>query len=558
MANPHVNKANKYARDVVAGKIDACKWVKLSCQRHLDGMAQEKKKSYPYKLDRKKAESVCNFGELLVHVKGKWAQKREHIKLEPWQCFILVNVFGWVRKSDNLRKYREMYAEVPRKNGKSVLGAIIGLHMLLADKEEGAEVYSGATSEKQALEVFTPAKNMANRTPNLKDHYAIEINAKNLFHPQTLSRFEPIIGKPGDGASPHCSVVDEYHEHQTPDLYDTMLTGMGAREQPLQAVITTAGTNLAGPCYDKRNQVTKVLEGVFEDDQLFAVIYTVDEKDDWTDIKVWKKANPNYGVSVFADFLKARLSEATQRASRQNIIRCKHLNQWMNAGEAWINMVKWDACKDKSLNIEQFYGKRCFLAMDLANKIDIVALVALFPDEETPVAFGKYYLPEETVRLPENQHYQQWEAEGVLTVTGGARTDFHTVEDDIKWFSERFNVQGLGFDQKEASYLVQNIEEWASFPCVEISQSPAEISEPMKELEAMIEAGEIRHVGDKILTWMMSNVIKKKGRGSGEIKAYFPTKERASQKIDGAVCLIMCVKMAKSLVVSPEPRVTVL
>ena len=211
----------------------------------------------------------------MPHVKGEWARKRMTLKLEPWQKFILSTLFGWKRAKDGLRRFREAYIEVPRKNGKSCFVAPMGLYMLVADGEEGAEVYSGATTEKQAWEVYGPARIMAKRAEGFMEHYGVDVRAKNMNLIGSASRFEPLIGDPGDGASPHCAIVDEYHEHDSPRLYDTMITGMGARRQPLIIVITTAGFNLGGPCYDMRLRAGKVLDRTLQDEELFAIVYTI-------------------------------------------------------------------------------------------------------------------------------------------------------------------------------------------------------------------------------------------------------------------------------------------
>lgn len=543
MANPHVNKANKYARDIVSGKIDACKWVKLSCQRHLDDLGRAKKKDFLYKFDPKKGEKICDFASKMVHTKGKWAKRREKIKLEPWQCFIFVVLFGWVSKKTGLRRFREAYCEIPRKNGKSVLGAIIGNYMFVADGEEGSEVYSGATTEKQAWEVFRPAKLMTEKNPPYKSHFKIQVNAKNLYHPESASRFEPVVGNPGDGASPHCSIVDEYHEHKTSDLYDTMDTGMGAREQPLQAVITTAGTNLAGPCYNKRNQIIKILEGVFDNDRIFGIIYTVDKEDDWTDIKTWKKANPNYGVSVNEEYLETQLNNATQEVGRQNILRCKHLNQWLNANVAWMDMQKWATCSNETLKPEDFINYPCFLGLDLASTTDIACLAQVFKDtvgkENNYYAFVRHYLPEETVYKKENDHYRGWEKEGLLTVTPGAVTDYSYIEDDIKSLVKQYNVIEVPYDPAQASYLRTRLEAHR-IEMVEVGATMVNFSEPMKELEKAVLSGRFFFDGDPILTWMASNVVAHLNK-----KDYiYPNKENVQNKIDGIVAIIMTIRRA--------------
>ncbi|EDL5145049.1 terminase large subunit, partial [Salmonella enterica subsp. enterica serovar Derby] len=243
------------------GKIVACQFVIQACQRHLDDLMAEKSKSFRYRFDKDLAERAAKFIQLLPHTKGEWAFKRMPITLEPWQLFVICCAFGWVNKGTRLRRFREVYTEIPRKNGKSAISAGVALYCFACDNEFGAEVYSGATTEKQAWEVFRPARLMCKRTPMLTEAFGIEVNASNMNRPEDGARFEPLIGNPGDGSSPHCAVVDEYHEHATDALYTTMLTGMGARRQPLMWAITTAGYNIEGPCYDKRREVIEMLNG---------------------------------------------------------------------------------------------------------------------------------------------------------------------------------------------------------------------------------------------------------------------------------------------------------
>lgn len=276
-----------YVEDVLSGQILSCKWVKLACQRHQnDLLRSQSDPTFSYRFDPNLVERICRFGSKMRHVKGKWAGSQ--VKLEPWQVFILGSIFGWVRKSDGTRRFREAFVTVCRKNGKSLLAAIIGLYMLVGDNESGSEVYSGATTLDQALEVFRPAFLMVERDPAFRSHFGLDLggttkNPAAIYRLSDSSRFAPVIGKPGDGASPSCGIVDEYHEHKSPDLYDTLLTGMGARSQPLLFVITTAGVDTSVPCYDKQKEAQKILEGVIEQDELFAIVYTIDAEDDWSD-----------------------------------------------------------------------------------------------------------------------------------------------------------------------------------------------------------------------------------------------------------------------------------
>jgi len=531
--------ATDYAKKVVSGRVKACAHVKNACRRHLDDLKASQKKTFPFRWDVNAANRICAFASMMVHVKGReWAGKR--IMLQPWQCFLLAVPFGWLRKSDGLRRFREIYDEIPRKNGKSVIGAIVGLYMFCADNEPGAEVYAGATSEKQAWEVFGPARQMCLKNPAFAKHFGIGIGAKALWILDNASKFEPLIGKPGDGASPHCAIVDEYHEHPTPELYDTMLTGMGARSQPMLVVITTAGIDSSHPCYAKRDEAIKVLNGALKNDTLFSVIYSVDDEDDWTKPEAWKKANPNAGVSIYQDFLEARRSEAMTLASRQNILKCKHLNIWSNTGTAWINMVKWNACQ-QDIALKDFQGEKCWIGVDLASKVDLTAMMLMFRRGDEYYLFGKYYLPEDTINLPENSHYQRWVAEGFLTETPGARTDYRYLMDDLLAFSQEFSIQELAYDPHEAEMLMQEVREQVSFPCVEINQGPANISEPMKEFEALYLAGQLHHDGDPMLTWQASNVVLR----STKTKSYYPGKEKPENKIDGIVAAIMALSRAK-------------
>ncbi|MBW2645114.1 MAG: terminase large subunit [Deltaproteobacteria bacterium] len=552
----YTKTALKYCNDITSGKIPAGPYVIAACQRHLDDLERAKTKEFPYKFDKEKANKRCAFSEKLHHVKGKWAGQR--LKLEPYQIFKRCCIWGWVKKSDGLRRFNTVLILEPRKNGKSVTGADTGLYMLAADGEKGAEVYSGATSEKQALEVFRPAWQMANRNKDLRDHFDLSLsgnprNPTSIYRLSDMSRFEPLIGKPGFGSSPHCAIIDEYHEHKTSEQFDNMNTGMGAREQPMMFVISTAGTDTSSPCYDLYLQAIKVLEKTIEDETFFAILFTISPDDDFKDFEVWKKANPNYGVSINKDYLHRKYNEAMTDVSKQNINLCMHLNQWRNAGKAWMNMVKWEACKDESLKLEDFKGQTCYVAFDLASKIDISSLVLIFEHQRKIsgvyvngyVVFARHYLPEETIQLAGNEHYDKWEKGGYITSTPGARTDFKYIEDDLKEINANHPIFELAFDPKEATYLVNNVMDWLGAErCIEITQGPALMSEPMKETEGLIYDNKLWHAGDPVLTWMMGNVVQRQGRNTGPVKYYYPTKQKNENKIDGVVAMIMGIGRA--------------
>ena len=545
----YVRMANQYARDVVANRIDVCDYIKQACQRHLTDLVASKKKSYPYKLDAKKGELICKFAEMMPHVKGKWVGT--DIRLWPWQCFLFVCLFGWVKKADNLRRYKELYLEVPRKNSKSIMLAIIGLYMFAPDGEPGAEVFSGASTEKQAFEVFRPAWLMAQKVEGIKKRFNVEIggterNPGNIYSMESASRFEAVIGRPGDGASVHCGLVDEHHEHKTDTVYDCFSTGTGARAQSIIVIATTAGTHTGYPCYNKRGRVIDILAGRKHDDELLGLIYTINADDNWEDFSVWEKANPNYNVSVFDEFLKRQHKIALQDPRKQNIIKCKHLNMWSNAGSSWVNMVLWTKAHDKDMRIEDFWGDPCFLGLDLASKIDVASLMPLFIRDGHYYLFSNHYIPEGATQGEKNGHYAGWAHDGHLITTSGNRIDFKAIMADIYSLAKNFDLSGeangggeVCNDPWNAQPLVTELME-EGIGVVEVPQMVKHLSEPMKEIEAALADGKFHHDGNPVTTWMFANTMCRVDKNDN----MFPFKEGQANKIDGTVAAITAMSRA--------------
>lgn len=550
--HPHCRAAIKYAEQVVSGKIITCRLTKLSCQRFLDNLADS---SFIFVFNKDRAERFCEFVEMMPHVKGKWAGTT--LKLEPWQSFIFVNLYGW-EDANGLRRFRRAFVFVSRKNGKTCTAAPIGLGMLTIEAEPGSEVYCGAMNEDQANEVFRPAKAMANKAKGFKQTFGVQVAASSIFREDGLSFFKRLIGRPGDGQSPYCAIHDEYHQHDTSDQVDAMDTGMGARQEPLQLIITTAGKNVAGPCKDIHDYAVKILEGHFKNEQFFALLYGCDPEDDWTDWRSWIKANPNLGVSVSEEYLRGKLAEAIQRTSLQNTVKTKHLNMWVNAGVGWLNMARWAANADITLELERFAGCQAWIGIDLASKIDLTAMMILIRCDGKWYLFGKYYLPEDTVNSPGNEHYQTWAMDGLLTSTPGARTDYqylyddllgvHSESEDRDGIYDLFQVQEIVYDPREAEYLMQSIRDKVSCPVVEMTQSAASLSEPMKEFEAVVNSGELLHNGDLVLSWAAGNVVLKAAAN----KMYYPAKENPANKIDPIVAAVMAIARAKATVEDEE------
>lgn len=535
----YIQLAKDYAKKVKKeGKKKHCKHV-MNAVKRFEKDLKRKDIDLSFKKEGKEiceADRWCTFLENLPHVKGKWAAKAETFKLSDWQIFCTVNIFGWHYKKTGKRRFRDIYVEVPRKNGKTFWIVGIALGMLAIDGEYGAEVYCGATTEKQAFEVFRPAKQICEREPELRERYGIEVNAKNINIIQNGSKFEPIIGDPGDGASPSCAITDEFHEHKDSDQVDTMITGMGARDNPLGIKITTAGSDMGGPCYAMRSDVIQVLSGSVTDDQVFGIIYGLDDGDDWDTVDAQIKANPNYGISVDPDFLQGQLNQARRSAVKQAAYRTKHLNQWVGAKAAWMNMLAYQACR-KNIKLEDFKGANCYVGIDLASKIDIASKAILLELNGKYAAFVKHYLPEETIL--NNDRYKAWHADEWITSTPGNTIDYEYIEDDLKELKSHFQIKEVPYDPFQATqFSIRMLAE--GFPMVELGATVRNFSEPMKELESLILRKDIQFDKDPVLMWMFGNVVAKLDKKDN----IFPDKERPENKIDGVVALIMTINRA--------------
>lgn len=564
-ARDYAGIARKYAADVCSGKIPAGLQIRLQCRRFLDELklSRARGSKFPFIFDAARAAKPCRFIETLPHSKGKWARSKERLVLQPWQVWIICVTFGWLHRAGpqkGLRRFRRLFLVVPRKNGKSAIAAGLGLYMLCADGEFGAEVYSGATNEKQAWEVFKPARLMADRTPALKRKFGIEMLAKTISRPGDGSKFETIIGDPGDGQSPSCSIHDEYHEHADDGQVDTMVTGMGARDQPLQLLITTAGDNLAGPCYALIQEERKKLAGIGHnggpplDHETLFVEYTIDKEDDWKSEVALRKANPNADVSVSMDFLRARQRDAISTPRKAGVFKTKHLNLWVSTKAAYYSVEHWRACADPeipvlaldALALARLQGRRCIVALDLASKIDIAAMVYLFPpigDKATRddpwIVVHRYFLPEDTVA--EVEAYQGWDAQGLIDVTPGNIIDFDEIIEAIEEAVARFQLEQVGYDPFQATMLSTTLSK-RGVPMVEIRQTVLNLSDPMKETDAVMRAGTIAHGGCPVMEWQVSNVVAAPDKKDN----VYPNKPDGQPhlKIDNCVAMIMAFALA--------------
>ena len=542
--NRYVEAALGYAQAVVAGEIVACKWTRLACQRQLYDLQREPTEDWPWVFDPELAARPCEFIELLPHIKGKWARERRLIELEPWQCFINTTVFGWVHAETRLRRFKEGYVEVPRKNAKSTLSSGLALFMLSADGEHGAEVYSAATTRDQARIVFDDAKAMAERTPDLRTYLGVAIMQHSITVAHRASKFTPLAaeGSTLDGLNVHFAVIDELHAHKTRAVYDVIDTARGAREQSLLWNITTAGTDRSGICYERRTHVTKVLDGIIDDPTMFGVIYTIDEGDDPHDPASWAKANPNWGKSVLMDDMAAASRKAEAMPSSLNNFLTKRLNVWVSGESAWMDMRAWDRCALPALrtDLAEHYGAKAWIGLDLAQKKDFAALSLVFQVQDKWAVSTRLYLNELAVQESGNAHLTGWARQGYVQVTDGDITDFDVVAEDLRALCRNFDVQEIAFDPALSMYFAGKLIE-EGLPLVEITQRALFFTPPLIQVENLVLEKKLMHDGNPVMTWMVSNLVVKVSKFN---ELMSPTKERPENKIDGPIAMLMALGRA--------------
>ena len=538
----YVAMSRQYVDDVVTGRVVTGELERLACQRQVDDLARPLSDDWPWVFDEELASRPCEFIELLPHIKGKWARERRRIELEGWQCFTLTTVYGWVHHETGLRRFIEVYEEVARKNAKSTKCAGIALYMVGADGEEGADVFTAATTRDQARIVFDDARAMAEREPEMRDALGIEVQKHRLIIADSVSKLEPLAaeGSTLDGLNVHCAIVDEVHAHKRRDLYDVLDTARGAREQSLLWLITTAGYDLSGIGYERRTHAVKVLKGVFREDRLFAIIFTIDAGDDPMDPKVWRKANPNLGVSVLLDEFQTAARKAQAMPSAMINFLTKRLNVWVGGGSDWMDMAAWVRCGDPSLSLDDFVGERCWIGMDLAEKNDFAALCLVFEREGHWYIFVRLYLNEAAVERSGTAQLQGWCDEGWVVVTEGNVTDFNVVGDDLREYCERFDVQEIPYDPAFSKFFATGLVN-EGMPMVEIRQAPMFFTQPLIHVENLVLEGKLHHEANPVMDWMISNVVVKVSKFTG---LKHPTKARPENKIDGPLAKFLALGRA--------------
>lgn len=528
--------AERYAEDVLAGRIVTGEWVTKAALRYVADMTSGSLRGLHF--DSEAAKLAIAFFGLLKHSKGEWAGQMIH--LEPWQQFVLWNLFGW-KHDDGTRRFRTCYLEVARKNGKSTLAAGIGLFLMVADGEPGAEVYSAATKRDQARITHAEATRMVKASPQLRRR--LTVYKDNIHIKDTASKYEP-LGRDTDsmdGLNVHGAIVDEVHAHKTRELWDLLETATGARRNPLMLAITTAGYDRQSLCWTQHEYTRKVLDGVVQDDSWFGVIYALDEADDWQDETTWIKANPNLDISKKSDDMRRLAARAKEMPSALNSFLRMHFDLWTQAETKWIAREHWDAC-GMAVDAAGLRGRTAYGGLDLSSTSDITALVWVFPPQSAEDGYQvlcRFWIPEEAmVERSHNDHvpYDVWVRAGYITATPGNVIDYEYILAQVDEDMQAYDIPEIAFDRWGASRIQTQLAELGDENfLIQFGQGFASMSPPMKELERLIAGHRLAHGNNPVLNWMADNLVARTDP-AGNIK---PDKEKSLEKIDGMVALIM-------------------
>ena len=524
-------KGIQYAKDVVSGKILACQWVKLACKRFLDDI-----NSQDYYFDEKKYNTLTTFTGVMKHYSSGAAGKP--FILEPWEDFIICNIFCLYRVDTRRRKYKTAHISVSRKNGKTTLAAALGLFSLIADGEPASSVIMAANSREQAHIDFDAASAFARQLDPRKKSLKVLRN-EIVFQKNNASlKVISADASTGDGLNPSMVILDELHEAVDSKLFDVLRSGQGFREQPLMLSITTAGFRIGGFCNNYEDYCKEILMGQKVDDTLFALLYTLDDGDDWTDESNFIKSNPNLGITVKRDWLSEQVNQAKNSPALEVGVKTKNLNVWCSSSTTWIpeqyirkSLIDVDLTEFKNKNNYLVY-----LGFDLAAISDLTAVSIMFVDPDTEEYFFKtwYYLPKSALDGKYNSElYKMWSSKGFLTLTDSETTDYNYIQNQIVYLYETFDVQGVFFDSWNAQMLVNNLTN-LGLPMTAYSQSIGNFNKPTKEMERLVLSDKVRFDNNPITRFCFDNVeLKVDLNGNSK-----PVGDHQSRKIDGVISML--------------------
>jgi len=532
MAKNKLTPYDQYATDVISGKKLACKWEILACERYFNDLKNQKE----FYFDAFQAQIRIDFIQRLSFSKMEWAGKP--FLLEPWEQFIIANIFGWRKIKDDSRRFEDVTINIPRKNGKTELAAAIALAVAGVDPIVNGEIYMAATSSDQASICLRAAQNMVKLSSFAQRRFEVTAYRVVTKGTGTFIRAVSSEGGKSDGKGAKCVILDEEHEQQTNEQRQSLKTGMASTFNPLFVSISTSGTNRNYPYYTHISICKKILEGVNTDENHFIIIYTIDEGDDWNDSKIWSKANPNYNISIKPNFIKKQHNETLLEPSTQPNFLTKHLNIWTDAHTTWIDHTIWIAGK-REIKLSEYYGRECWCGLDLASSMDFTALAIMIPDGENMNLFYKFWIPEQMAdkRAKRDQlNFREWARQGYITLTDGNVTDYDVVQRDIVELSKNFNIKKIGYDDRNASQLITNLQN-ENVTMEVYSQNITSMSPTIKIFERSVHDFKVFHDGNPVMSWMVGNaLLVRDGNDNKRID-----RGKSTDKVDGVLATMDAV-----------------
>lgn len=551
-----------YIKGIQSGKIPSNELVKLAVKRHTDDLRQSKNKTYPYYFDAEHAADIIQCFSFLRFTKGKW--RGEQFYLMPFWAFVVWCVFGWRRKDNGLRRFRKVYVKIPRKNAKTEVLTAIGTIMFVFDGEADPEVYWFATKKDQAKIGWERQKVMVEylrkETTAVRDY--CDTTTYRIFTKKGLG-FVAYLGrdsKTEDGAAPSCGIGDEYHAHPTDDMINVIEDGMGSRAQPMMWLITTAGYNPFSPCAQFEKTCEQILRGQIDGDNIFAMIFGIDDGDDWEDPEVWRKANPAHDfIDTLPGFLQSQYELAkTQGGSKLTSFLTKNLNVWTSTHSAWIPDDTYQAAANRR-EIETLRGKECIGGLDLSSKRDITALSLFFPVQDglaKPYLLRFAWIPEEEAADRQKKDaipYMKWASEGHIFLTPGNAIDYDYIYQTITGLYDTkisrsqeeklyngpgimnlFRVQRIAYDRWKEEQIIPKLAD-AGVKISPFGQGFRSMGTPVDELEILFLKSLIEHDGNPVARWCYSNVAMQ----SDPAGSRKPDKKKSNEKIDILVADLM-------------------
>lgn len=517
----------RYAQDVIDGKIVAGEYIRSACKRFFALMEDSR-----YEFREEKVDDVITFFSYLRHFKGRHASSP--FVLEPWQAWIIASIYGFYVREDGSRLTQTVYVEVARKNGKTALAAGIGLNALINDDEAGAEVYFAANSKEQVkISAWPLCSNFAKKF-DTKERY-IRVFRDTITFDKTASWLKVLAADSTklDGPNPSTFVLDEYHAAKNNSLKAVLESGQGTRDNPLEIIITTAGFDKLGPCYELRTTGAEILKGLKEDDSFFVAIYSLDEQDDWKDEKVWVKSNPNLDVTVKPSYLRKEVRKAINTPSDEVNVKTKNLNVWCDAETVWIP-DHYILDSSKSVSFDDFSGMDCYMGIDLSSTSDLTCAAYMFPTEDKYYFKVKYYLPEMALQEKRfKELYGEWRRQGLITITPGNVTDYDYILNDILDIKDKVYIQKIGYDAWNATQFTINAED-KGLPMEPFSQVLGNFNRPTKEMERLLLSDKVVIDNNVINRHCFRNVVMARDR-NGNTK---PSKQFEEKKIDGVIAML--------------------